>query len=365
MAYIASVGLGMPEYEVSQDEVKSMFQAFFKNNRKMNKLLPVFDNAMVKTRQLVKDKQWYGESHTFAETNAAYIDYAINLSLKAIDRCLQEARIGEKRFKYNQIDAIIFVSSTGIATPSLDAYLMNERSFREDVVRMPIWGLGCAGGAMGLSRGFEWLQTNRDKSVLVVACELCSLTFQKEDNKLSNLVGTALFGDGVAATLLIGEESLYQSQLNSNSPIVYKTSSRLKKNKLDVMGWDVTQNGMEVIFSKNIPKLIPGFWKKHVTDFLRSEQLPVEKINTFLAHPGGRKVLEAMEQSMDIDSIPLRYSYDILRDHGNMSSATVLYILKKWLEKSIQPESDIETALISALGPGFSSELLLVERDYR
>src|SRR5699024_8375148 len=177
---------------------------------------------------------------------------------------------GEKRFKYNQVDAIIFVSSTGIATPSLDAYLMNERNFREDVVRMPIWGLGCTGGAMGLSRGFEWLQTNRDKSVLVVACELCSLTFQKEDNKLSNLVGTALFGDGVEATLLIGEESLYQSHLNSNSPIVYKTSSRLKKNKLDVMGWDVTQNGMEVIFSKNIPKLIPGFWKKHVTDFLRS-----------------------------------------------------------------------------------------------
>src|SRR5699024_11226500 len=129
----------------------------------------------------------------------------------------------------------------------------------------------------------------------------------KEDNKLSNLVGTALFGDGVAATLLIGEESLYQSQLNSNSPIVYKTSSRLKKNKLDVMGWDETQNGMEVIFSKNIPKLITGFWKKQVTDFLRSEQLPVEKINTFLQHPGGRKVLEEKEKYIDIDYIPLRY----------------------------------------------------------
>src|SRR5699024_3950108 len=165
--------------------------------------------------------------------------------------------------------------------------------------------------------------------------------------------------------LLIGEESLYQSQLNSNSQIVYKTSYTLKKNKRDVMGWDVTQNGMEVICTKNLPKLIPGFWIKHVIDFLSNGQLPMEKKKTFLARPGGRKVLEAMEQSMDIDSIPLRYSYDILRDHGNMSSATVLYILKKWLEKSIQPESDIETALISALSPGFSSELLLVERDYR
>src|SRR5699024_12481802 len=114
-----------------------------------------------------------------------------------------------------------------------------------------------------------------------------------------------------------------------------------------------------------ITKRNSGFWKKHVIDLARSEQLPIEKINTFLGQSGGRKVLEAMEQSMHIDSIPLRYSYDILRDHANMSSATVLYILKKWLEKSIQPESDIETALISALGPGFSSELLLVERDYR
>src|SRR5699024_3034121 len=137
--------------------------------------------AMVKTRQLVKDKQWYGASHTFAETNAAYIDYAINLSLKAIARCLQEARIGEKRFKYNQIDAIIFVSSTGIATPSLDAYLRNEGSFREDVVWMAIGGLGCAGGAMWLSGRLELLQAHRDKAVLVVAFELCGLTFEKED----------------------------------------------------------------------------------------------------------------------------------------------------------------------------------------
>src|SRR5699024_11482708 len=104
-------------------------------------------------------------------------------------------------------------------------------------------------------------------------------------------VGSVVFVDGVSVNLIFGKESLYQSQLNINSPIVYKASSTLKKNKLDVMGWDVTQNGMEVIFSKNIPKLIPGFWKKHVTDFLRSEQLPMEKINTFLAHPGGRKVL--------------------------------------------------------------------------
>src|SRR5699024_9513258 len=131
------------------------------------------------------------------------------------------------------------------------------------------------------------------------------------------------------------------------------------------MGWDVTQNGLEVIVSKNITKLIPVCWKKHVSDFLLNALLSMDRINTFLAHTRLKKVLETMEQSMDIDSIPLRYSYDILRDHGNMSSATVLYILKKWLEKSIQPQSDIETALISALGPGFSSELLLVERDYR
>src|SRR5699024_1655165 len=222
------------------------------------KLLPVFDNAMVKTRQLVKDKQWYGESHTFAETNAAYIDYAINLSLKAIDRCLQEARIGEKRFKYNQIDAIIFVSSTGIATPSLDAYLMNERSFREDVVRLPIWGLGCAGGAMGLSRGFEWFQTNRDKSALVMACDLCSLTFQREDNKLSNLVCQALVGDAVEDPISIGDEFSYPAHRFRHSPIVYKTSSRHVRNKLDVDVGVERHNAMIVLPTRNLTKRIPG-----------------------------------------------------------------------------------------------------------
>lgn len=362
MASIASVGLGIPTYEVTQNEVKAMLQKLFKNNRRLNKLLPVFDNAMVESRQLAKPKQWYEHPHSFKEKNAAYIESVKALSLEAVDQCLAEAGGGEP-FRYDAVDAVIFVSSTGIATPSLDAYLMNERDFREDIVRMPLWGLGCAGGAMGLSRGFEWLEANPDKTVLVVTCELCSLTFQKEDEKMSNLVGTALFGDGAAAALLMGEESPYQAQLESSKPVIRQTSSRLKKNSLDMMGWEIEEGGLEVVFSKSIPNLIPDFWKQHVTDFLSNQQLPLEKIDMFLAHPGGRKVLEAMEESLHINTSLLRYSYDALRNHGNMSSATVLYILKKWLDQGSHPGSEKEIALLCALGPGFSSELLLVERD--
>src|SRR5699024_10087982 len=154
------------------------------------------------------------------------------------------------------IDMIVFVSSTGIVTPSLDAYILNNRSFREDVIRMPLWGLGCAGGAIGLSRAFEWIKLHTNKVALIVCCELCSLTFQKKEISTSNIVGTAIFGDGVGATLLISSESIYKYRLQKNKLKIKNTSSYTKKDSTSVMGWDLTNNGLEVIFSKRIPKLI-------------------------------------------------------------------------------------------------------------
>src|SRR5699024_2346346 len=170
--------------------------------------------------------------------------------LEAIDECLSNKGFLQKDIPYEAIDMIVFVSSTGLSTPSIDAHLMNERPFKASVQRMPLWELGCAGGAIGLSRAHDFITANPDKSALIVCCELCSLTFQKTDRKKSNIIGTALFGDGVAASIAIGKDSPLHSSRKNIIPQIKKTSSSTKKDRLDVMGWDITNNGMEVIFSK-------------------------------------------------------------------------------------------------------------------
>src|SRR5699024_6698453 len=162
---------------------------------------------------------------------------------------------------------------------------------------------------------------------LIICCELCSITFQKNDHKKSNLIGTALFGDGVGAALMVGDQSPLSQHRITRTPRIKQTSSFTKKASLSAMGWDVTNSGLEVVFSKRIPTLVHSFWKEHVLNFLENSQLHIDNIHTFLAHPGGKKVLEAMEQSLNISREQLRYSYHVLMNHGNMSSVTVFYIL--------------------------------------
>lgn len=365
MVYISSIGRGIPKYHVSQQEVKQLVSRLFSSkHQRLQRYLSVFDHAKVDSRQLVCPTTWYEEEHQFDEANHLYVEHALQLSLEAIDHCFENISKQNSNlpiFPYEAVDLIVFVSSTGITTPSLDAYIMNERPFREDVTRMPLWGLGCAGGAMGLGRAFEWLKLHKDKTALVVCCELCSLTLQLNDTSTSNIVGTALFGDGVAATLLIGEDSEYTKYVSQIALSIQQTHSYLKKGTTDVMGWKVGKNGLHVIFSKQIPKLIKSLWKEHVEVFLGRFGLTIKEIDTFIAHPGGRKVLEEMETSCHIPNEKISYSYEVLRNHGNISSATVIYVLKKWLEEKGDHPLHQPFGLLSALGPGFSSELLLLK----
>lgn len=362
MVYIGSIGQGIPPYEIEQETVKKLVKNIFtKKNRKLDRLMPSFDNAKVEQRQLVVNNEWFLKSHTFTDKNKLYVDNAIKLSLEAIDNCLKDDEFLKKTLPYEAIDLIVFVSSTGIATPSIDAHLLNNRAFREDVVRMPLWGLGCGGGAAGISRAYEWLKYQTDKVALVICCELCSLTFQNDDISMSNMIGTALFGDGVGACLLIGEDSKYTSYLKDNRLAIKATSSLTKKDTIDIMGWEVTDKGLEVIFSKKIPQLIKLIWQNHVDSFLNENQTHLSDISQFVSHPGGRKVLEEMESALNIDKALLTYSYTVLKEHGNMSSATVIYVLKHWLEKGLTKSNNDEKGIVSSLGPGFSSELLLLE----
>jgi len=359
MSYLCSVGLGIPKHTITQERVKTLVEEIFPLPKKeIERLLPVFDHAEIFERQLVVEEDWFKNDHTFEERNQLYQEHALTYSLQAIDHCLTNREFLEKDFPYKAIDAIIYISSTGISTPSIEAYIMNERPFREDIIRMPLWGLGCAGGVMGLARAFDWLTAHPDKNVLVISCELCSLTFQKNDLKKSNLIGTALFGDGISAVLLMGNQSPYLTYTKGSKPKVLQTSSYTKKDSIDVMGWNVTDSGFEVIFSKEIPTLVNTIWKNHLLDFLKILTLKEQEIDFYIAHPGGMKVLLAIKESLNIASSKLKYSYEILAKHGNMSSATVFYVLQKWMKQEIPKQ---KKSIITALGPGFSSELLFLE----
>lgn len=359
MTHICSVGLGVPSYEIKQSEVKELVQKLFPySQRKMERLIPVFDNANIQKRQLVVGKDWFTKSHTFEEKNNLYMKYAREQSLKAIDQCLDNHDHLKSPVPYEAIDLLVYVSSTGITTPSMDVHLVNERPFREDIARMPLWGLGCAGGAIGISRVYDWVSAHPTKTALLVCCELCSLTFQKEDTKKSNLIGTALFGDGAGALLVIGSESPYLAYQKGVYPKIKQADSFTKKNSTHVMGWNVSDKGLEVIFSKSIPSLVKSMWKKHIHSFLNNLGLSEPDIHSFIAHPGGRKVVEAMEESLNTTAEKLYHSHEVLRNHGNMSSATVLYVLNEWMKEKIPSQSK---SILSALGPGFSSELLLLE----
>lgn len=359
MAYISSVGLGIPKYKVNQNDVKKLVKHIFPYNEKqLERLMPVYDHAKIDERQLVVDVEWFKKSHTFKERNDLYQKFAIEYSLDAMDQCLSNDFFLSEPISYDAIDMIAFVSSTGIATPSIDAYLINERPFRPDVSRMPLWGLGCAGGATGLSRVFDWITANPSKTALLVCCELCSLTFQEDDASKSNIVGTALFGDGVGATLLVGEESPYRNHNKKSIPRIKKSSSHLEKNTLSVMGWDVTNNGLGVVFSKSIPSLVNTLWKAHMSNFLLDNRISKASIHSIIAHPGGKKVLDAMEEVLQLPPDKLFHSHQVLKKHGNMSSATVIFVLNEWMKDNI---AENEWSILSALGPGFSSELLLLE----
>lgn len=363
MSFICSVGLGIPSNELSQHAVKKLVRGIFTYSEKqLSRLLPVFDHAMINKRQFVVGEDWFKEKHSFQEKNDLYHKNAISYSLQAMDACLTNKEFLEQDIPYEAVDLIVFVSSTGIATPSLDTYLMNERPIREDVSRMPLWGLGCAGGAIGISRAYDWLTAHPEKTALIVSCELCSLTFQKDDNQKSNLIGTALFGDGVSAALLVGERSAYLSYVKEVKPQIKRTSSATMKNSNSVMGWNITNDGLEVVFSKSIPALVQTFWRKHISSFLQDNIINKNEIHSIIAHPGGKKVLEAMEDVLQVPQEKFKHSYRVLGNHGNMSSATVFYVLHEWLKEEVQKK---EKSILSALGPGFSSELLILEWNER
>lgn len=310
----------------------------------IERLLKVFGNGQIDSRYFAAPVEWFEQDRTLGEKNSLYIQQAVQMGSRAVSKCLASAKLGA-----SDIDAIIFISSSGLSTPTIDARIMNELGMPGHIKRLPIWGLGCAGGAAGLSRADDYCRAYPEANVLVLCLELCSLTFVRGDKSKSNLIGTSLFADGAACVLVSGDG------VGAQGFRIEANRSTLMPQSEDVMGWDVRDEGLHVVFSRSIPGIIEKWLKPNVSEFLAGLGKSEEDIRHFIAHPGGKKVLAAYEKSLGMPESQTAISRKVLAEYGNMSSPTVLYVLKEFMER---PMGKGEEGLLTALGPGFSSEML-------
>ncbi len=300
-------------------------------------LLPVFENAGIETRYSCVPIEWYDEDAGWKERNRIYLDNAVALLEQVTRACLDQAALPAEA-----IDAIVVVSTTGIATPSLDALLMERLGLRRDVQRLPIFGLGCAGGVLGLARAGALARAAPDSRVLFLVVELCALCFRKDDFSKSNIVATALFGDGAAGMILSSD---------GEGPRIGPAGEHTWPQSLDIMGWSVEENGLKALFSRDIPALVRGKLRSAAESFLARNGLSLDDID-----PGGAKVLTALETAFGLADGTLVEGRRVLKDYGNMSAATVFFVLERVLRHRIR-----RRMLLSALGPGFTAGFLVLD----
>lgn len=357
MPKIASISTYTPPHTLKQEHVEDFIKEIFHDKfPQLDRLLKIFENCEIDTRNFCVPVDWHREERTFEERNNLYIQLAVDYSVEVIKKCLENTIFLETKISTEEIDAIIFVSSTGISTPSIEARIMNRLPFSDRLKRIPLWGLGCAGGVAGVSRAFDYCLAHPTEKVLVVCVELCSLTFQPNDYSKSNLVGTSLFADGVACVLVCGDEA--PSKNKKAVPYILNTMSKWMPDSEDVMGWNIKNSGLHVIFSRSIPTIISTWLGPVVEEFLSEQNIAKEELVHFIAHPGGKKVLRAYEETLQLTEQHTEVSRNVLKRHGNMSSPTVLYVLEQFMMKDNSPNSK---GLLLALGPGFSGEAALIQ----
>ena len=361
---LVSVGTALPASVVRQEDAKRLVAGIFKGAlpAEDQRLLAVFDNSGIERRHVCMPLDWYADEHDFGTRNDLYVEHALALASTAARRALEPLGLSPA-----DVDHLVLVSSTGLATPSLDARLFNALGFRNDLRRTPVWGLGCAGGAAGLARARDFALADPGARVLLIALELCSLTFQSREATRRNLVATSLFADGAAAALIAGSEA---PELNGGRPAaaaggtpcrplaLVATGSTLWPNTLDIMGWEIDRDGLHVVFSRDIPAFVREWVRPNLEAFLAAHGLSLSTLDHVVAHPGGRKVLSAYAESLGLPERAFRHACAVLRECGNMSSPTCLFVLERALATGdIRPG---DSAVLAALGPGFSSELVLM-----
>ena len=343
---LIALATAVPRFDLDQHEVADRAASLFAPTEGgFHRLAPIYRNALIERRHACVPLEWFLESHDFAERNTLFLAHATDLLAEAAIKALAEADLGA-----GDIDTIVTVCTSGIATPSLDARLMERLPFRSDVQRLPVFGLGCAGGVLGLSRAAAMAQAAPGSHVLLLVVELCTLTFRPKDRSKSNIVATALFGDGAAAALVTCASD------DPAAPRLGPWGEHTWPASLDVMGWDVAPDGLKVVFSRDIPTLVRDDLRPIVDRFLARNDMTLSDIDEFVCHPGGAKVIDALEDCFELRRGDLVHARGTLRDHGNMSAATVLFVLRAALDARQGGRR-----LMTTLGPGFTAAMMVLD----
>ncbi len=348
MSIIQSIRHSVPTNRVSQFVVRDFAKNLFSGSSlNIDRLLPVFENTSIESRPVLMDLEWYGETKTFQEKNALFVEHSLNLAKSACEDAIRDSG-----YSKSEIGAIIVVSTSGFVTPGLDARLIDLLGLSDDIIRIPLVGLGCAGGVYGLARARELSFVYPDINILLVAVETCTLTFRPADKRKANLIALSLFSDGASALVI-------SNRFKKNSIRLLRGHSKKYPNSLNIMGWDIEQDGLQVVFDRSIPSLILQDFAKVFHHFVNICNLQQKDIKHYLFHPGGKKVLDAFEESLQITQKDLHYSHDVLRNFGNVSSPTVYFVIEEFLKYS--KISEVDKGIMAAMGPGFSAELMLFE----
>jgi alkylresorcinol/alkylpyrone synthase len=304
------------------------------------------DSSGVQTRSLALPLGRYRELTDFTEANQIYLDVALELSERALRNALAAAQITP-----DEVDIIFSTTVTGLAVPTLDARLAARIGLRPDVKRVPLFGLGCVAGAAGVARMHDYLRAYPEQVAVLVAVELCSLTIQWDDHSVANMVASSLFGDGAAAVVATG------AQRAGTGPQVLASRSRLYPDTEPVMGWEIGTSGFKIVLSADIPTVAEKYLGEDVTLFLAEFGLTPDDVDTWVCHPGGPKVIEAVEHVLNLPSSALDRTRASLRDNGNLSSVSVLDVLRATMA---DPPAAGSLGMMIAMGPGFCAELVLL-----
>jgi alkylresorcinol/alkylpyrone synthase len=356
---IASVASAVPEHRFSQNEITAAIKSFWKERLKEpEKLDWLHSRVGVDFRHLAFPLERYPFA-SWGEANAAWLEAAEDLGARAIDAALDRAGMSRQ-----DLNALFVISITGIASPSLDARLINRMTLRPDIKRTPIFGVGCAGGAIGLTRAADYTLAYPDHAAAILCVEICSLTVQQEDFSTTNLIASGLFGDGAAAVIVRGSRTAHRNSRGSPQstrvgPQILGTGSVFYPNTEEIMGWDISEAGFKIVLSPQLPDLIKGRLSGDIDAFLSQYQLCRADIGHWIIHTGGPKVLDSIQNTLGLPDSDLQKSWDCLRQFGNLSSASVLLVLEEVLMNA--PPAPGTLGVLMAMGPGFCLEMILLK----
>lgn len=345
---VSGVSKELPEYSRNTKDIIPLVESWLQGQeeRFRRKVIKIFEGAAVDTRYSIMSPDEVFTATSFEEKNAIYVRESKKLGEKVLRKALLQ-----QEWEASSLDYIITVSCTGIMIPSLDAFLIEALGLRQDVVRLPVTEMGCAAGVSGMIYAYNFLKSNPGKRVAVVAVESPTATFQLNDFSMANMVSAAIFGDGAACVLLSSEE-------NASGPKILGAEMYHFENATHMMGFDLTNGGLKMVLDIEVPNVIQEHFPKIIHPFLEKFGSDIKKVNHFIFHPGGKKIVQTVEQLFGEMNKNVDDTKEVLRQFGNMSSATVLYVLERFMQRNLKQG---EQGLMLSFGPGFSGQRILLE----